>query len=207
MVEIDETNSWLARLQQGQADALAELFEHHRPRLRRMVQMRMDPRAAGRVDPSDVLQEAYLDAAEGVQRYAENPTVSSYVWLRGLTWERLMRILRRHLGAKCRTAQRECPLPSESSIFLAKQLLAGQSTPSKALRREELQHRVQGALQALDAVDREVILMRHFEDMSNREIAEALQLSDSGASMRYGRAVFRLKQLLMTDSAEQVPEP
>ena len=125
--------------------------------------MRLDPRASGRVDPSDVLQEAYLDAAEGVRHYAENPTVSSYVWLRGLTWERLMRVMRTHLGAQCRAAQRECPLPGESSIFLVKQLLVGQSTPSKALRREELQHRVQGALQALDAVDREVILMRHFE--------------------------------------------
>ena len=69
--------------------------------------MRLDPRATGRVDPSDVLQEAYLDAAEEVQHYAENPTVSSYVWLRGLTWERLMRVLRRHLGAKYRAAQRE----------------------------------------------------------------------------------------------------
>ncbi len=197
--EPSETRSWLRRLRDGQTEVLAELFEYYRLRLERMVQLRLDTRLVGRVDPSDVLQEAYLDAAARIQDYLQEPAVTSYIWLRGLTRERLIRLHRRHLGAKCRTVERERALPEASSILLGEQLLARGSSPSKALRREELRGRVQGALDKLGPDDREVILMRHFEDMSNGEVAQVLNLNDSAASMRYGRAVFRLKQLLMAD--------
>lgn len=197
--EPSETRSWLRRLREGHTEALAELFEHYRPRLECMVRLRLDRRLGGRVDPSDVLQEAYLDAADRIRDYLRKPAVTSYIWLRGLTKERLIRLHRRHVGAKCRTVVRERALPEASSILLARQLLAAGTSPSKALRREELRGRVQGALDKLGPDDREVILMRHFEDMSNGEVSQALGLSDSAASMRYGRAVFRLKQLLMAD--------
>jgi RNA polymerase sigma-70 factor (ECF subfamily) len=197
--EPSETRSWLCQLREGQTEVLAELFEHYRSRLERMVQLRLDTRLVGRVDPSDVLQEAYLDAADRIQDYLRKPAVTSYIWLRGLTKERLIRLYRRHLGAKCRTVKRECALPEASSILLAKRLLAAGTSPSKALRRKELSGRVRGALDKLATDDRDIILMRHFEDMSNGEVSQALGLSDSAASMRYGRAVFRLKQLLMAD--------
>jgi RNA polymerase sigma-70 factor (ECF subfamily) len=194
-----ETQLCLRRLRDGHTEALAELFEHYRPRLECMVRLRLDRRLVGRVDPSDVLQEAYLDAADRIRDYLRKPAVTSYIWLRGLTRERLIRLHRRHVGAKCRTVVRERALPEASSIFLARQLLAGGTSPTKALRRKELRGRVQGALDKLAPDDRDIILMRHFEDMSNREVSQALGLSDSAASMRYGRAVFRLKQLLMAD--------
>ncbi len=197
--EAPDTRSWLRRLGDGQTEALAELFEHYRPRLDRMVRLRLDRRLVGRVEPPDVLQEAYLDAAKRIQDYLQEPTVTAYIWLRGLTMERLLRLHRRHLAAKCRTVERECTLPEASSILLGLELLAKGTNPSKALRREELRRLVQGALEKLNPDDREVILMRHFEEMSNGDVAQVLGLDASAASMRYGRAVFRLKQLLMAD--------
>lgn len=194
-----ETQLCLRRLREGHAEALAELFEHYRSRLERMVQLRLDTRLVGRVDPSDVLQEAYLDAADRIEDYLREPAVTFYIWLRGLTKDRLIRLYRRHRGAKCRTVERECVLPEASSELLGRQLMAGGTSPSKALRRKELRSGVQSALEKLGPDDREVILMRHFEDMSNGEVAQVLGLSDSASSMRYGRAVFRLKQLLTAD--------
>ena len=197
--ETDQAEAWLRQLRGGDPQALARLFGHFRPRLHRMVQLRLDTRAARRIDPSDVLQEVYVDAELRVQRYLQDPTVVFYIWLRGLTSDRLLMLHRRHLDAECRAAGRECALPADSSIALAGRLFAQQSSPSRALMREELQQRVEGALNRLAPHDREMILMRHFEDMSNAEIAQMLGLSDSAASMRYGRAVFRLKEILSAD--------
>jgi RNA polymerase sigma-70 factor (ECF subfamily) len=162
-----------------------------------MVRLRMDPRMTARVDPSDVLQEAYLDAARQIGSYLEQPKVDAYVWLRGLTWERLLNLQRSHLGAQCRTVRREISLPPESSVHLANQLLAQGPSPSQGLVQEELRQLVQQGLSRLETNDREMILMRHFEDLTNREAAQALGLSDSAATMRYGRALFRLKEILV----------
>src|SRR5262249_45879174 len=122
--------------------------------------------------------------------------VGFYVWLRGLTWERLLKLHRRHLGAVCRAIGREQALPLDSSAALAGQFVACSTGPSEAVVKEELRHRVQQALAKLDEEDREVILMRDFEDMTNGEVAQALDLGASGATMRYGRALFRLKEIL-----------
>jgi RNA polymerase sigma-70 factor (ECF subfamily) len=195
--ESPEVEPLLRRLRDGERDALALLFNYYRPRLRQMVRLRMDTRMAARVDPSDVLQEAYLDAARQVQSYLRRPAVAVYVWLRGLTWERLLNLQRDHLGAQRRAVDRELPLPAESSVHLARQLLAQGPSPSQGLLQDELRQRVQQALAALAPTDHEVILMRHFEGMSNREVAQTLGLSDSGATMRYGRALFRLKEILL----------
>jgi RNA polymerase sigma-70 factor (ECF subfamily) len=164
-----------------------------------MVELRLDSRVAARLDPSDVLQEVYLDMAGQIQGYLRQPKVNFYVWLRGLTWERLLKLQRRHLGAECRAIGRERALPLESSGALVSQLLTPGASPSGALVLEELRHRVQLALAKLDDNDREVILMRDFEGMTNGEVAQTLGLSASGATMRYGRALYRLKEILTAD--------
>jgi RNA polymerase sigma-70 factor (ECF subfamily) len=199
--EPSETTGLLQRLHAGDREALAGLFEYYRARLQKMVRLRMDARLAGRIDASDVLQEAYLDAARQVQGYLRQPRVAFYVWLRGLAWERLLNLQRQHLGAQCRAVDRELMLPAESSALLARSLLAPGPSPSEALLQEELRQRLQRALARLDPEDREVILMRHYENMSNGEVAQALGLGDSGATMRYGRALFRLKEILVGDLA------
>lgn len=190
------TDNWISRLQTGDTDTFGEFFQLHRPRLRRMIEWRMDGRLNDRIDVSDVLQETYVDARRRLTQYLRKPRVPTYVWLRGLAYERLLRLQRRHLGAKCRAVQRQVGLPAESSAILAQRLSGSLSTPSRAVMRKELQMRVQAAVASLKEMDREIILMRHFEDMSNSEVAQELGLSDSAASMRYGRAIFRLKERL-----------
>jgi RNA polymerase sigma-70 factor (ECF subfamily) len=193
------TTELLNRVRAGDTAAQAELFEAYRLRLRRMVDLRIDGRLAARLDPSDVLQELYLDVAAQMEAYLRQPRVDFYVWLRGLAWERLLKLHRRHLGAKCRAIGREQALPLDSSAALAEQFLARGVSPSEALLKEELRRRVQQALAKLEEEDREVILMRDFEDMTNGEVAQALDLGASGATMRYGRALFRLKEILSAD--------
>jgi len=195
--ETPRSTLWLRRLGEGEPRALGHLFDLYRPRLRRMVEVRLDSRLAGRVDPSDVLQDAYLEATRKVKHYLENPSVAFYVWLRGIMWERLVMLERRHLGAECRAVARECRLPADSSVALGHQLLGPRTTPSQGLMREEVRRRVQAMLEQLDPEDREVILLRHFEGLTNGEVAQTVGLTESGASRRYGRALFRLKQMLL----------
>lgn len=196
----DATETLLHRVHQGDRDALGLLFDAYRPRLRRMLQVRMDARVSARLDPSDVLQEAYLDAAQQIDRYLDRPQVDVYVWLRGLTWQRLLKLQRAHLGARCRDVGREQPHADDSSDLLAQQFLASDSGPEARLVREEVRLRVRRALASLEPHDQEVIVMRDVEGLSNGEIAQALGLSPSAATMRYGRALYRLQQLLAADS-------
>lgn len=193
----ESTRKWMADLEQGRAAVFARLFEHFRPRLRRMVELRIDPRMAGRVDASDVLQEAYLDAERRVAGYVANPEVDFYVWLRSQTWDRLVMLHRRHLGAECRAVGRERPPPAlAASTVLTRQLVADQTSPSQGAVRAEVCVRVTEAVECLEEEDREVILLRHFEGLTNLETAQAIGLTPSGASMRYGRALVRLKDVL-----------
>ena len=202
-----ETEVWLRRLQGGDTPALAELFGHYRPRLRQMVQLRMGTQLAVRIDPSDVLQEVYLDAARKILNYMQAPEVSPFVWLRGLTWDRLSKLQQHHLGAECRAANREIQLPEHSSATLVRQLFAPMAGPGTAVLRTELRDRVRQALDLLDDTDREMILMRHFEEMSNEEVAEVLGLSPSATTMRHGRALMRLKRILESGSSPGASEP
>jgi len=194
-----ESGSHIRDFDRGDPDALGRLLDYYRPRLRRMVGLWLDPGVRARVDPSDVVQEVYLDAKQQVESYLEDPRVVFYVWLRGLAQQRLTKLHRRHLTAQCRSTRREEPLPCESSLVLAQRLLAGWTSPSGALSKRELRRCVQRAMEKLDPNDREVILMRQFEEMSNQEVAQALGLSESGATMRYGRALLRLKEILLAD--------
>ena len=191
-----DSETWLGRLQAGDNGALAELFGHYRLRLQQMIQLRMDTELAVRVDPADVLQEVYLDATRKIHGYLQAPKVSPFVWLRRLAGDRLSKLHRHHLGAECRAAAREISLPEHSSATLVRQLFTPLAGPSTVAVRTELRDRVRQALAVLDQTDREVILMRHFEELSNEEVAEALGLSPSAATMRHGRALLRLKKIL-----------
>ena len=191
----------LRRLASGDGGAAAELFDAYRDRLRLMVRLRLDRRLQGRLDPSDVLQEAFLDVARRAADYAANPTLTPYLWLRYLTGQRLMQLHRHHLGTQMRDAGQEVSLhrgalPQATSASLAAQLLGHLTSPTQAAIRAELQIRLQEALNSMDPLDREVLVLRHFEELSNNETAAVLGIQKSAASNRYIRALRRLKDIL-----------
>ena len=197
-----ETDELLSRAAAGDTAALAQLFGRYRKRLRQMVRLRLDRRLQGRVDPSDVLQEAYLDLAEKVAEYARSrPELPVYLWLRLVVGERMQRIHRRHLGAAMRDAGREVSLhrgalPQASTASLAAQLLGRFTTASEALVRAEARLQVQQALNQMEPIDREVIALRHFEELSNGEAAQVLGITPQAASNRHLRALARLQSIL-----------
>jgi RNA polymerase sigma-70 factor (ECF subfamily) len=191
----------LQRAGAGDAGARGELFTRHRDRLHRMVQLRLDRRLQGRIDPSDVLQEAYLELSRSLGDYLRNPSMPFYLWLRLLSGRKLQALHRRHLGTKARDAGREVSihqgaLPQASSVSLAAQLLGHHTTPSQAAVRAELQLRVQEALNGMQPLDREVVALRHFEQLTNAETAQVLGISEAAASNRFIRALVRLKTIL-----------
>jgi RNA polymerase sigma-70 factor (ECF subfamily) len=199
--DASEVGDLLRRAAGGDREALAELFARHRDRLRAMVRLRLDRRLQGRLDPSDVLQEAFLDFAQRLPDYARNPTMPFYLWLRFLTGQKLVDLHRHHLGAQMRDAGQEVSLyrgalPQASSASLAHQLLGRLTSASRAAIRAETQVRVQEALNSMDPMDREVLALRHFEMLSNEETAQVLGIKKSAASNRYVRALKRLKDIL-----------
>jgi RNA polymerase sigma-70 factor (ECF subfamily) len=196
-----ETSQLIEQAIRGDQRALGELLGRHRERLRRMVALRLDRRLQGRVDPSDVIQEACLDAARRLPEYRHNPAMPFFLWLRFLAGQRLVDEHRRHLGAAARDAGREISLyrgalPETTTAALAAHLLGRLTTPSQAAIRAERKIRLQEALNSLDPVDREVLALRHFEELSNGEAAAVLGLDRSAASKRYARALIRLKDIL-----------
>jgi RNA polymerase sigma-70 factor, ECF subfamily len=196
-----EQDALLKKAEGGDSQALADLYARNRDRLRAMVRLRLDRRLQGRVDPSDVLQEAYVELAKRLPEYARQPTMPLFLWLRLLTGQKLVDIHRQHLGAKMRDAGQEVSLyrgalPAASSVSLAAQLLGRLTAPSAAAMRAETQIRVQEALNSMDPIDREVLILRHFEMLSNEETAQVLELGKSAASNRYVRALKRLKSIL-----------
>jgi RNA polymerase sigma-70 factor, ECF subfamily len=196
-----EADVLLHRVANGDERALAELFAHYRKRLRQMIRLRLDRRLQGRVDPSDVLQEAYIDVSEQLPGYLARPEMPFFLWLRLVAGQRLMRVHRQHLGAAMRDAGREISLykgalPRASSVSLAAQLLGRFTSASQAAVRAERQVQLQEALSALNENDREIIALRHFEELSNGEVAEILGLSKAAASNRHVRAMMRLQAVL-----------
>ncbi len=197
----DDSEAILHRAAHGDPEALAEVFSEHRPRLRAMVRLRLDRRLQGRVDPSDVLQEAYLDLVEQLPGYLAEPRVPFFLWLRLLTGQRLSRVHRQHLGAAMRDAGREVSIqhgaiPEASNATLAERLLGRFSSASQAALRSERRAQLQAALDQLDPIDREIIALRNFEELSNHEVAVVLGLSRTAASNRYVRALARLQKAL-----------
>ena len=190
------------RVAAGDESALAELFDVYRGRLRKIVDSRMDRRLQGRVDPSDVLQEAFLDLNKRLPAYVRNKDkMSMFVWMRLVAKERVLIAHRKHLNAEKRDARREKPLDmagrtNASSMFLAEHLLGQFSTAGHKAIRQEMYDALLTALNSMDAIDHEIITMRCFEELTNAEAAEALELSENGASRRFVRAMTRLKQRL-----------
>jgi RNA polymerase sigma-70 factor (ECF subfamily) len=198
----DGTAELLRRAAGGDTEALGTLFARHRDGLRRMVRLRLDRRLQGRLDPSDVLQEAYLEFARSLNDYVKDPALPLFLWLRLLTGRKLHALHRHHLGTKARDAGREVSLhrgalPQPSSASLAAQLLGRYTTPSEAVARAELRLRVQEALNGMDDLDREILALRHFEQLSNAETALVLGLSETAASNRFVRALRRIRKILM----------
>ena len=193
---------WIDRLNRDGPNAVADLFAMYRDRLRRLVQLRMDPRLYGRIDPSDVLQEAFIDAAARAAEYAAKPDLPVFLWLRLITAQRLAALHRRHLRAKKRSAGQEVPIhaaPPVSTESLAARLLGRDRSPDDAAARAERRDRLVGLLDSLDPVDREVLVLRHFEELSNTEVAAVLGLGKAAASNRYVRALKRLRAVLADD--------
>jgi RNA polymerase sigma-70 factor (ECF subfamily) len=191
----------IERARRGEASAIDELFTRHRERLRRMVRMRLDGRLHGRIDESDVIQDAFVEASHRLNDYLTSPTMPLFLWLRFLVGERLLILRRHHLGAKMRDARREISifhnaLPEASSAALAAQLLGEQTSPSQAAERAERQVRLQEALNRLDSMDREVLSLRHFEHLTREETAKVLGIQEAAAAKRYVRALKRLKAIL-----------
>jgi len=198
----DAQNDLLQQALAGDESALAALFDGYRDRLRRMIRLRLDRRLSGRVDSSDVLQEAYLDVRKRIGEYARDPaTMPFHLWLRLIAGQRLTDVHRYHLGSQMRDAGQEVslhrgPFPQASSVSLAAQLLGKLTSASKAAIRAEHKLIVQEALNGMDPIDREVLALRHFEHLSNDETAQVLGLTKSAASNRYIRALKRLKEIL-----------
>jgi RNA polymerase sigma-70 factor (ECF subfamily) len=177
------------------------MLERNRDRLRRMVDLRLDWRLRGRLDPSDVIQEAYLDVARRLDDYLRDPKLPPFLWMRLIVGERLTNLHRHHLGFKMRDAGREVSLyrealPEASSAALASMLLGQHTSPTQAALRAERMLRVQEAVNSLDPVDREVLALRHFEQLSRAEAAQVLGISEDAGAKRYVRALKRLKDVL-----------
>jgi RNA polymerase sigma-70 factor (ECF subfamily) len=191
----------IERAAAGDNDAWQSLVAQYHDRLRRMVAVRLDPRLQGRVDPSDVLQESYLEAVRQLADYLRNPALPFFLWLRQLAGHRLFKLHRLHIGVQMRDAGREVSiyrsaLPEASSAALAARLLGRECRPSEALVRAELKLRLQEALNRMPALDREVLSLRHFEQLTTPEVARELGISEAAAGKRYVRALLRLKDIL-----------
>lgn len=197
MTDPQSVDGLIALAQAGDAAARGQLFALHREALRRMVRFRLDRRLWGRVDPSDVLQEAAVDVLVRLERYLDDPQLPLLVWLRLVTGERLVKIHRDQLGTQKRDAGREVPLrPAASSWAMAAEPAADQTTPSQAAARAEHAGRVAEALNALDPLDREVLSLRHFEGLTRAEAAAELGITDAAAKHRYARALRLFKRAL-----------
>jgi RNA polymerase sigma-70 factor (ECF subfamily) len=196
-----DTLSLLERARAGDPQALNGIFTQHRERLRRMVDMRLDRRLQARVDPSDVIQEAYVDVITRLEEYLREPCIPLFLWLRLIVGERLLKVHRHHLGTQMRNVGLEVSLyrgalPAASSEALAAKLLGKHTSPSQAAARAERALRLQEALNTLDPTDREVLSLRHFEELSVAETTQVLEITESAAAKRYIRALRRLKNVL-----------
>jgi len=189
----------LARVGAGDPTALDELLALHRPLMRRIVEVRLDAALRGRIDASDVVQEAQLEVARRMDDYLDRRPMPFVLWLRQTTLENLLRLRRRHLGAECRSVAREMPLPEGSSVFLARLVLGDDPAALQQLVARELAERVNVAVAALPDSDREVLILRCYEELTNQEAAAVLGIDPNTCSQRFGRAIIRLRRLLVTD--------
>ena len=201
MGDAEELDALIHQAIAGDQSAATALFRRYHDRLLRMVRLRMDHRLRGRLDSEDIVQEAYLDAVQRLPDFATKRPMSFFLWLRFLTAQKLIDAQRHHLGVEKRDVGREVslyrgPMPEASSASLAAQLVGRLTSPSLAAIRAETQIKVQEVLNAMEPLDREVLVLRHFEHLTNGDVAEVLNLSPAAASKRYITALKRLKAIL-----------
>lgn len=199
--DAEKTSELLAEAQAGNAEAVNRLLDRHRQALHRLVEVRLDQKLQRRVDVSDIVQEVLVDANRRLQEYLANPVMPFHLWLRHMARDRIIDAHRRHRVSAKRSLDKEQPLVApagvdRSTMELAAELCDPRLTPQAAATMDELAKRFAAAIEELEEADREVLLMRHFEHLSNQEVATALGLSEPAASMRYLRAIRRLRSLL-----------
>jgi RNA polymerase sigma-70 factor (ECF subfamily) len=199
--EAGENDELLRRAAAGDGASWEALVGRSCQRLRRMVAFRLDQRLQGRVDPSDVLQDAYLEAWRDLGSYLERPEIPFFLWLRGIAGNKLRELHRHHLDAQMRDPRREVSIrggamAETTTTAMAAELLGDLTRASEAAVRLELKARLQEALEAMDPLDREVLALRHFEQLSPGETARVLGIKEKAAGMRYVRALRRLKGIL-----------
>jgi RNA polymerase sigma-70 factor (ECF subfamily) len=206
-----EADELIDRAAGGDDAARHQLLAQHRDRLRRMVAMHLDRRLAARVDASDIVQEAMLDAYGELFDYLQRRPLPVYPWLRQLAWERMRKWHRAHINVQKRSVGREehwdLALPEESAVLLAHRLIAVGTSPSNHLIRVELRQRVRAALEATSPREREILVMRHLEEMSAAEIAASLGITERAAKARHTRALEKLRSLLGDISAAREKKP
>jgi RNA polymerase sigma-70 factor (ECF subfamily) len=190
------TERLLRQARAGDRQAVEQLLAQHRPYLCQFVELRLDLQLRSRVDPSDVVQEAQIEAVRRLDAYLEQAPLPFRLWLRQLASDRLLMMRRRHVKAARRAVGQEVALPERSSLLLAQQLLAAGSTPSQKLGQQELAGRVREAVAQLPSADREILVMRTFEALSFEEVGYLLELDPAAARKRHGRALLRLHKIL-----------
>ena len=207
----DQTETLLAGARAGDADAVNKLLEKHRRSVRRLVEMRLDRKVQQRVDVSDVVQDVMVEASGRLDKYLDDPVMAFHLWIRQIAWDRIIDTYRRHRVSAKRNMDREQPIAvpagsDQSTMELAVQLRDPALTPATAATQREIAGKVESVIELLNEQDREIILMRHYEHLSNLEIAAVLKLNPPAASMRYLRALRRLRQLLAENQIEAPSE-
>lgn len=200
--EQENPQEFLERLKENPEGVLADEYDRYRDRLWRIVNFRLDQRLLGRVDADDILQEAYLDAATRIEHYLNDPATTFFIWLRTIVGQTLIDVHRRHLGAQKRDVRREAKqkrrvFSASTSFQIADVLLGDLTSPSQAALKEELARQLHEALESMNEIDREILVLRHFEELSNLEASEVLEIEPKTASMRYFRALTRLRSILV----------
>lgn len=201
--EKPDTDELLRRAHAGDTSAEGRLLRRHRDRLRRMVAVRIDPRLAARVDPSDVVQEALVEATRKLPNYLRDRPLPFYPWLRQIAWERLVHLHAQHVGTQKRSVTREDRgdfVPDQSAMQLVDRLVDGGTSPSGRMAREEIRARVRQAIRRLPPHYREVVILRHLEQLAFQEIAGILAIGQAATRSRYRRAMERLHNLLSDSS-------
>jgi RNA polymerase sigma-70 factor (ECF subfamily) len=201
MISASEAAGELVQLQTLGEQAVVQLFDQYRSKLARMVDLRLDARVVGKVDVEDILQDAFVEAARRIRDFVDRPSVPFFVWLRQITGQVLIDVHRRYLGAQMRDVSREVSLDrwgaeSTSSAFLVAQLADSLTSPSQFAVRNEMVGQLRIALHDLGELDREVLILRHLEQLSNNDVAEILGIDKYAASKRYVRALQRLRNVM-----------
>ena len=202
----EQTEELLINAKGGDSAAIDQLLNRHRASLHRMIDMRLDKKITRRIDVSDVVQDVLVEASRRLSDYLKNPVMAFHLWIRQIAKDRIIDAHRRHRVSAKRSVDREQPLAApgpvdQSTIELAGQLCDPELTPAAVATQRELATHVQSAIALLDEKNREIILMRHYEQLSNQEIADSLELSEPAAGMRYLRALKKLRKLLDTNNS------